>query len=278
VHPDSCGAGSLLYISNANASTVNVYNYPFANAAPPCGTVTGFIKPKGECVDSLANVYIVDYTAARIYEYSHSGTLLGVASDSYGKPIGCSINPVTGDLAVSNHVGFSISGGIDIFSGGIFGAETYYTDNITGGLYYMWPPSYDPSGNLYVDGLSATGSFGLAELSGPAFVNIALSGQTIDSPGTVRWYAAGNYLAAGDQSKKIYHVHITTGTVGPDGPTLLTGVTNLRQYFIKAGKVVAPDCSGAGGKFQRGPYPGGFPPVIATIAWAGCPYGSAISP
>jgi hypothetical protein len=88
----------LLYVSNVNG-TVNVYRYWQRTLV---GVLTEFQRPMGECADPAGNVYITDYVAKRIVEYSHGGKKpLKVITDRYS-PYGCSVDPVNGNLAVAN--------------------------------------------------------------------------------------------------------------------------------------------------------------------------------
>ena len=60
----------LLYISDQGNQAVYVYSYPSAKLQ---GTLTGFTRPEGECVDKAGNVFIVDEAASVIFEYAHGG-------------------------------------------------------------------------------------------------------------------------------------------------------------------------------------------------------------
>src|SRR5262249_50697935 len=122
--PDA-GKQWLLYVSDGSSGTVDVYNYR-VRAGKLYGQITGFSAPYGQCVDKSGNVYIADLGSSKIYEFAHGGTTpIATATDDYGFPIGCSVDPTTGNVAVSNFNGPSYGpGGIDIFSGGLSGTQT----------------------------------------------------------------------------------------------------------------------------------------------------------
>ena len=65
----------LLYVSNLAANTVAVYSYPQDKLV---GTLTGFHKPDGICVDKKGNVWIVNNEVSQssedVVEYKHGGT------------------------------------------------------------------------------------------------------------------------------------------------------------------------------------------------------------
>ncbi len=200
INPDAKHTQYLLYVSDEAAGTVDIYAYR-SRKGHRVGQLTGFVFPYGECQDASGNVYVTDFGAEQIVEYAHGGTSpINTLQDSYGYPIGCAVNPVTGDLAVSNWEsnGSDCAGSVVIYADAQ-GSGTNYTD---ADFMYLYPPGYDPSGNLFVQGQPSygSGSSGLAEISsgGTALVTIPLSGGTIYFPGGVQW--DGHYLAATDQA------------------------------------------------------------------------------
>jgi hypothetical protein len=187
----------LLYVSDQSAGTVDVYAYK-SQKGHLVGQLTGFQFPYGECHDGSGNVYITDFAANAVLEYPHGGTNpVKTIDDSYGYPIGCAVNPKNGDVAVAN---WESSGtglpGVVIYPGGT-GNGTNYIDQ---DFIYLYPPGYDPNGNLYVQGQTASGNSGLAMLGAGAsqLGTLSLSGGTIYFPGGVQW--DGKYIAATDQS------------------------------------------------------------------------------
>lgn len=198
IEPAARNTQYLLYVSNEATGTVDVYAYK-SQKGHMVGQLTGFQFPYGECQDGSGNVYITDFAASTIVEYAHGGTTpIKTLTDSYGYPIGCAVNPITGDLAVSNYesAGTGCMGGIVIYAGAT-GDGTNYVDQ---DFMYLFPPGYDPNGNLFVQGQPASGSSGLAELEsgGTALVTVPMSGGTIYFPGGIQW--DGKYMAATDQS------------------------------------------------------------------------------
>jgi hypothetical protein len=89
----------LLYVPNANG-TVSVYRYWQRTLV---GVLTDFTRPWGACSDQSGDVYITDFTAAKIYEYAHGGTkAIKVLDDPNYTPEGCSVASGSGNLAVGN--------------------------------------------------------------------------------------------------------------------------------------------------------------------------------
>jgi hypothetical protein len=203
--PDAKNVQYLLYTSDEATGTVNVYAY--RSRGHLLGQLTGFQFPYGECLDAASNVYVADFAANQIVEYAHGGsTSIKTLSDAYGFPIGCSVDPKTGDLAVSNFegLGHTCMGGIVIYKGASGRGRLYQDKDFN----YYWPPGYDSQGNLYVEGRKKEdkGKAGLAEIPSERkkLVTISLSGGTIKYPGAVQW--DGHYISATDQA---YRAHLT---------------------------------------------------------------------
>lgn len=246
---------SLLYTSDQTHSTVNVYDFKGAKEAL-VGQLTGFLVPYGECVDRSNNVYIVDLFLSEIFEYAHGGTSpIATAFDNYGFPIGCSVDPTTGNVAVSNYYGFTGTGtgGVLVFAGGLGGSQTNYTDSE---IFYIWPPGYDSKGNLYVEGSSlpgAGGVTGIAELpaGSSAFTNLTLSGASIYFPGSVQW--DGKYVEWTDQGYNtyttgLYRTKISGTTATVEKTSVLTDTCYLNYDY---NDVVQPFLYGAKGHIGR---------------------------
>jgi hypothetical protein len=204
----------LLYVSDLGTGTVDVFNYR-VRAGRMFGQLTGFAFPYGQCIDRSGNVYIVDAGTDTIYEFAHGGTSpIATASDSYGSPNGCSVDRTTGNVAVSNLDGFDSSpGGVVIFSGGLSGTQTNYADP---NLSTAFPPGYDPSGNLYVQGLNSSDAPTFVEMPSGSSSFTPLTGLDVHEPGSVQW--DGSYVALTDQAyhgnrTAIYRVTISGSAV-----------------------------------------------------------------
>lgn len=129
----------LLYVSNGNAE-VTVYEYWRHKLL---GVLTDFSQPKGVCVDKNQNVYITDYTGQQIVEYAHGGSKpIAKFDDAPDTPFSCSIDPISGNLAVANYDGGSQTGNIAIWSNG---NRTTYSDSKVGAFQYC---AYDNRGTL----------------------------------------------------------------------------------------------------------------------------------
>ena len=102
----------LLYVTDY--TYVKVFTYPQLKQA---GTLTGFGSDVGECVDSKGDVFVTNQLPTRMYEYAHGGTKRIATLKTHVGPVGCAIDPVTGDLAVAGFSGVPPGPGVDIFKG-----------------------------------------------------------------------------------------------------------------------------------------------------------------
>ncbi|MGC9992997.1 MAG: hypothetical protein ABSD52_11465 [Candidatus Cybelea sp.] len=265
---------ALLYISNYGSSQVLVYSYPGAQSV---GWLTSDIDgPDGLCADTKGNVWIVNYNGSTLVEYAHGGTSpIATLSDPNENPLGCSVDPITGNLAATNMIGPSGGQGDVVIYPRAKGTAKVY---VATGIYYVFFCGYDDSGNLYVDGRTQGEAFAFSELAkgSSTFTPITLTGGKIYLPGNVRW--DGKYVAIGDQE---YHdsidsgIYQTTGSGGKIvGSTALTGSEDVVGFWIQGKTVIGPDALLNNVGFYR--YPKGGSPT-KTLTSIDETFGAAVS-
>jgi hypothetical protein len=114
----------LVYVSDGDGE-VTVNNYQTGDLV---GVLTDFDEPAGECSDTSGNVYIADAGTEDIYEYAHGGKEpIKTLNDSPYTPNGCSVDPLTGNLAVANLKGKSSAGNIAVYADAT-GTPVLHTD------------------------------------------------------------------------------------------------------------------------------------------------------
>jgi hypothetical protein len=147
----------LLYV--VDTRRVLVYSYPQSSLV---GTLHLY-DPSGDCADKAGNVWILDeYKNEVAFELAHGGTRplrkLHVPGQRRAiQPQACSVDPTTGNLAVT-----SVADGVLVFPNAT-GSPKIYTARWYGARNCV----YDENGNLYVDGEVGTASYsrnGLWEL------------------------------------------------------------------------------------------------------------------
>jgi hypothetical protein len=274
----------LLYVTNY--SYVSVYSYRTLKLV---GTLGGFKSAVGDCVDSKGNVFVTNHRYAhghtRIAEYAHGGTkpIAELANDNRVGPIGCSIDPVTGNLAISGG-GSSRGVGVDIFR--LARGKPSFIK--VPGMVFDNFCAYDARGDLFVDGeRNFHGDAAFAELRTGSndFDDIGLN-ATIDPGGGVQWdgkhMAVGAYYQPKTRHTPAIYRFAIDGTNGKKVGTTILGspaYTTSFQFDILGGSVVVPNWSYSGQKsVLLYKYPmGGSPSSILTRDISD-PRGAVISP
>jgi hypothetical protein len=259
-------SGALLYLSDVASNDVAVYSYPKGELV---GSLTGLGRPRGECADDSGNVWISDEGTASMIEYAHGNSDPIKALSTQGKPGGCSVNPLNGDLAVAGGRNGTV---VSIFHHGKRwrDATTYSIASMKTGYFC----AYDASGNLFVDGKSKSGAFALAVLprKAAALQNVTVD-QSISAPGNVQWDS--KYLAVGDAGVAptvVYQFSISGSTATLIGSTPLDGTTSVRQFWIDGKRLIGPDYDAPVGFWN---YPAGGSPTKTLSKVHG--YGAAVS-
>jgi hypothetical protein len=278
----------LLYISDLLAQVVDIYTY---HGHKLVGMLTGFFNPEGLCVDKAGDVYVTNDTSEGVHqisEYAHGSTaVLRTLNDPDGRVNGCSVDPKTGDLAVTNFWGATDHEGNVAVYAHATGNPTVYSNP---DIYYYYYCGYDNRGNLFVDGETYASVFGLGELPrGSSTLNFVAIDQTIYLPGGVQW--DGKYLAVGDQvavkhnfTSTIYDFAINGSKATTVNTMVLTGSNQVAQFWIpfvdtrgKHGEgrlLIGPNQDGADTLVWD--YPNGGS-AIQTISGETDPIGAAVS-
>ncbi len=264
---------NLLYLSDGGADEVRVYTFPGGKRA---GALTQVQDPAGVCSDAAGDVWVVNSASFTIAEYAHGATKPeATLSDASANALGCSVDPTTGNLAVANLGTAGGGGNLSIYTGAKGNAQKFQDSD----LIYFYFCAYDDEGNLFVDGLSSSYGFVLAELpSGSGKLQTISLNATIDFPGGVAW--DGSYVAVGDQYYKgghksaIYQLSVSGSAGTVKGTTTLTDTCDVLQFAIATERVVAPDdCFSSAGYYD---YPAGGSPT-KTVSGLTYPVAAALS-
>ncbi|HEY2475645.1 MAG TPA: hypothetical protein VGI19_12720 [Candidatus Cybelea sp.] len=264
-------SGALLYVSDTETSDVYVYTYPGGVLKQ---TLSGFVDPGGECVDSKGDVFVTNTGGLDIVEYAHGSTTpIATLSDPGWFPFGCSVDPTTGNLAVTNFSPSSGSGpgNVVIYEHAKGKPKKQYSDRAMNGVLLC---GYDSRGNLFVDGVTLASTTTFAELRKGAskLTNIALD-QSITAPGGVQW--DGKYVAIGDEtSDTIYRFSIKGKKGTKVGSVALSGGSAIVQFWIDGSNIAGPNSgNGSVGIWK---YPAGGSPT-KTISGLYVPLGAVVS-
>ena len=224
---------NLLFISDEGTSDVYVYSLSKYRLV---GTLTGFSEPRGLCLNKAGDIWIPNAGDSNLLEYAPGGTTpIGSLNDPGEYPVDCAVDTTTGDLAASNIISSKPGpGSLSIYSNAI-GAPA-----VVPAFGHTYHDAYDPSGNLFVDGVTADGAFQFGEIARgeKTVTNLKLKGAVIGAPTNVQ-YADGN-LAIGDDreysSSVIYQVAVSGTTARVIGRTPLHHA-HVIAFFILGHRV-----------------------------------------
>jgi hypothetical protein len=265
-------SGTLLYITDNGSNTVVVYSYPTFKLV---GTLTGFDNVQGDCVDASGNVWFDNTQASQLLEYAHGGTSpIATLNDPGQYPVGCSVDPTNGDLAVSNFYSTNgPPGSVSIYKNATGTPATFTPPNFAV-VYFL---GYDKHGTLYLDGIDGGSTFLFASFGGKKFKTITLQ-QPIGGPGAVQ--AIGESIVVGDQTSGnnaayAFSIEGSSGKLVKTTP--LTGANDIVQFDIYKNALVGGDLNFNGSSADRFKYPAGGAPKKA-VAGLTAPIGAVISP
>jgi hypothetical protein len=278
----SASGQDLVYVSDLDAGAVNVFTYP---AGQQVGSLAGFQNPQGECVDAKGNVWLTNSFQSEIVEYAHGGTnpinRLMIIDQ---QPVGCSVDPTTGALAVTSYCQFQSP--VCVGDGSVFvyaNIKKQPVQYFVGSAKIDYFPAYDPHGNLFADvDENGLGNFGLAELKkgASAFTPTTLD-RKVYFPGGLEW--SGKYLAVGDQeaggqhTSSVHQVAIAGARGKVVSTTRLPGSGDVVQFWIQGSTIVVPNIGlGVPNDIRLYQYPAGGSAMVFGSG-LGQPLGAAVS-
>ena len=279
VSPDAnLSKEDLFYVSDSGADAVYVYRWRTGELK---GALTGFNGVNGLCVDRAGDIWVTNAGASELEEYAHGGTQpIATLTDPGEYPFTCSVDPRSGNLAVTNVSVSGPSGNVGVYADAS-GTPVPYTDSKFSSYFSC---AYDDKGNLYADGWDAYVSdiFSIGELhkGGARFENLSLH-PTIKPLllGGMRW--DGARLAVGDMGS-LYEYTVKGRSATMSGYTPLTsewlsGAFAIRTFASGAQTVVAADSAGNPSAVQYWPYPKGGTPSATITNALDAPHGTAVS-
>ncbi len=253
----------LLYVSDFYG--VHIFSYPRGTHV---GDLTGFASPEGLCTDRAGDVFVTDETEGYVDEYAHGGTKrIATLYDIYVdfNPVDCSVDPVTGNLAVA-----SADAPYVVIFPDAKEHPVVYADYPYAILFFC---AYDDNGNLFIEQVRHHRKFYIGELPKGAtkFKNFVFDSRA-GIPGAIKF--DGQHLAVEDlRTNGLHQVRFSGSNAIVIGSTPLNGAREIQQFWIHKGKVIGPD---AYGPVDFWKYPLGGSPVKAIQGFK-LPYGVTVS-
>jgi hypothetical protein len=252
----------LLYASDVHNNVVDVYSFPRGKYV---GMLTGFGQPYGLCVDAAGDIFVPDFVNSRIVEYGHGEETPKATLDDAGySPLDCSVDPKTGNLAVTNNVAAGKGQGSILIYVGAKGTPQTYVDPKT---YYYFYCTYDDNGNLYFDGGAESGNssdntshYELLQVHRNRFRPIGIHWNPRDpkpQAGGLHWFRGHLAIAKlnHDTSSSLYEVDPRSGRILESAP--LSDSVGVEDFFIRGSTIVSPNYDAI--QFWR--YPSGGSPT-----------------
>ncbi|HEY1428849.1 MAG TPA: hypothetical protein VGF18_04710 [Candidatus Tumulicola sp.] len=225
--------GNLLYVTDEEANAIFVYGY---DSLKFVGYIPLGSEAVGGCVDRAQNVWFTLFGGLML-EFAHGGTSpIATLSSPAMYPTNCSVDPKSGDLAVT---GF-----------GHFNGKSLEIYRHAKGQPVLYSPTYgssgcayDGHGNLFLDGTSS-GDFNIAMLSkGASDFQYFPTTTPVEYPGSMSWN--DKQLVVADQSKStVYQFRISGSTAEQIGSTTFDQSTGVGQFFIQRKRIIVPGPEG----------------------------------
>jgi hypothetical protein len=260
------------YIFNTYESFAGIFHYP--KSTQMVGELDG-AGGQG-CTNVLYGygkkiIWNAGRTGELITEYEvPSNQVLKTLSLGYMYTSSCAMN-TSGDLAVGILLNNSLrcAGQVVIFKHASGSGAVYNTP-----LCKEYFDGYDPSGNLFADGLDSNSNFALVELpnGSSAFKTITTS-NTVDFPGSVQW--DGTYVTVTDQDTSQMYQYTVSGTEATlKGTVSFSGAGDCAQTWVTKHVVYCADADNGDGEVFQYPAGGsaiavlgsGFPTPLGVTA------------
>lgn len=223
-HINGTGTGDLIYAASSG-DAIDILSYPdgsLIESFTPANTV----YQQGLCSDASGDVFVTALNSANqgyVSVYAHGGTQpVRTLAETQTWPYGCSIDPKTGNLAVSSISGPGGPGYVAIYRKAR-GTPAIYQDSAFSNYYFC---GYDNNGNLFVDGTGGGNQIYLAELpkGSNSFLNFSLN-KSIAEPRQVQW--DGKYVTLAEQDKRSYQIHRLSFS---GSAATIVGTTKLNKW------------------------------------------------
>ena len=256
VEPSAQGR-DLLYVAGVGYSgSTNIYTYPKGRLLSSVAAISSTM-----CSNAAGDVFLTE--SYGVAEYPHgASTQIAFINPPFGSARGCSIDPITGNLAI-------VAQTENVFGVAIYRPEHDHRWHAPRVYNFTEPQeacSYDSAGNLFVAGFTSSRGLSLVELpkGKSAFETITLDTQ-VTPQGNIQW--DGRFLAIGDFGDTVIHRFAIKGTGTQIGSLTLLRAKYIRQFWIQGGTLIGPDTYNRGVGFWR--YPQGGAPLKRLSASGG---------
>ena len=242
------------YVFNDYGSYAAIFNYP--KSTKQIGEIAG---DGGQGCTNVLYGYGKKYFwnvggQTQITEYKVPQTPIKTLSAPYSFPTSCAMN-TNGDLAVGIFFESGAGSGDVVIFKNATGSGTVYTTPLEAEYF----DGYDTQGNLFADGVTHSGNFGLVELpKGSGTFETITTSNSVKFPGSVQW--DGTYVTVFDQGTSQFYQYTISGTKATLKHTIsLQGAGDCAQTWIVKGLAYCGDSGNNDGEAFK--YPAGGSPI-----------------
>jgi DNA-binding beta-propeller fold protein YncE len=243
---------TVVLVTDSGTNEVYTYAYP---SGTPLKTLTGFNEPQGACSDGAGHFWVANTGDSNVLEISSAGEVLNTLSDKGNYPVGCSYDPTSGDLAVSNLITTGDGpGNVAVFRKAS-GMPKIVAIPALQRVYFI---AYAGStSTLVVSGEDASYESTVAILSRGVSRVLILEGTTIAFPGGLAWSTKLHLMNVVDQETGVVYRFKLTGRIV--GSTKLQGAGDIVDDFAIFGGTLLTVGAGTGANsdFEVFAYPSG---------------------
>ena len=250
---------ALLYVATDYGTTiVNIFTYPDGKFV---GSLTSNMAFARVCSDpKTGHVFVSQNNGLDEYQRGETTKITTLeAPEGYTQLLGCSIDPLSGDVAA---VAYESKGGLLIYPHGT-GTPRVYSDSSIHAYYYC---SYDDGGNIFVLGYGVgteyiTSVFTELPKGGVEFRDITM--PFVGYPQKLQW--DGKHIAL-NEGGTIYQMQVSGSTGTIVGTTRLLGDTEPAggTVWITGNTVLGPHGGASARRVGTWNYPAGGNPIKVT--------------
>jgi hypothetical protein len=255
----------LIYLSEYVGSGQSIYVYDYLSGKL-VGTLSGLRGAQGLCVNRAGDVFVPELHGQDIVEYAHGSTEPKARLNDEGfAPNSCDVDPTTGNLAVANYCGKSVSDCVGSNSGNLVIYRKARGNPIQYGTAKMATYSfcgYDSTGDLFADGSGSPSDTGFhfVELHrGSMELTIISLNKNPAGPAGVQW--DGAHIVIGDATFRLLDQYNITGRKGTEVGSTSIPNTSFAQFWITRNKVLATSATYYKSWIKFFDYPAGGKPA-----------------
>jgi hypothetical protein len=246
------------YAPSFDDGSLAVFDYPKSDKQ--IGSIGDISEAQGECTNVLfgsgkKTFWVTSSGGLTTDEFKVGGSspINALSAPSGDTPVGCAIDPATGNLAST-----IINNGAVVIYTKASGPGTVSQSPLIEAFF----AGYDTDSNLYVDGFNNQDEFGFVELKqGSSTWETLSTSNSIEFPGQVQF--DGKYITVNDQEAHDIFGYTCKGTSCTLKRTVsLSGSSDCDQTWIGNGVAFCPDAGN--GDIEVYKYPAGGSP-IATL-------------